>query len=434
MVGIMNQPEVTKHSAIIQIENKITLFQRRGWNILLSQAFHNLKTQRVHKMRFTEFCEMMGYVHTDKKYREIEELLYALTGIGIRWNFLGKDKHEKERGGVRLLAGFKIVDGMCMWDYSEFLIEKLADPRIYARISISIQNRFKSKHSLALYELFIDYKGVKQTPWIPIEDFRGLMGISVDEYPRYKDLKYYVINRSLRDINKESDLNVILDTRRNNRKVSELKFHISEKQDFQPSFFIPAPPIPEELKELEEHSSTVNQELLDDLIKFGVPAGKAKRELKKDEQRVRQALDAAIAYIESQGDNIHNIAGVVNRAITDGWTYKSQHEIEKEEKKKAQIQARTEKEKKERALEEKQKRFEEQRKEEAFRIFNAMSEQEKEIVLAEVEKRVPSIFRKSSFKEKGINSPMVMFGTFIPYMAKNHLPPEFQKFENWVDR
>jgi hypothetical protein len=430
MVVIMNQPEVTKHSAIIQIENKITLFQRRGWNILLSHAFHDLKTKRVHKMRFTDFCEMMGYVHTDKKYREIEELLYALTGIGIRWNFLGKDKHEKERGGVRLLAGFKIVDGMCMWDYSEFLIEKLADPRIYARISLSIQNRFKSKHSLALYELFVDYKGVKQTPWIPIEDFRGLMGIDDDEYPRYKDLKYYVINRSLRDICKESDLNVILDTRRNNRKVSELKFHISEKPDFQPSFYIPAPPIPEELKELEEHSFNVNQTLLDDLIKFGVPKRKAIGELKKDEKRVRMALDAAIAYIEKQGDNIHNIAGVVNRAITEGWTQKSQIEIEKEETKKAQIQAKTKAEKVERELEEKQRIFGEERKGEAFRIFNEMSEQEKEGVLTEVEKRVSPFLRKS-YNEKGIHSPMVMMSYFIPYLSKMYFPSELQDFDKW---
>ncbi len=367
-------------------------------------------------------------MHTDKKYKEIEDLLYALTGIGIRWNFLGKDKHEEERGGVRLLAGFKIVDGMMKWDYSNFLVEKLSDPRIYARISLSIQNRFKSKHSLALYELFVDYKGVKQTPWIPIEDFRGLMGIDDDEYPRYKDLKYYVINRSLRDICKESDLNVILDTRRNNRKVSELKFHISEKPDFQPSFYIPAPPIPEELKELEEHSSNVNQSLLDGLINFGVPKRKAKRELKKDEARVRLALDAAIVYIESQGDNIHNIAGVVNRAITDGWGKKSTIEIENEEKKKSQVQAKTKKEKAERELEEKQRIFGEERKDEAFRIFNAMSEKEKEDVLTEVEKRVSPFLRKS-YNEKGIHSPMVMMSYFIPYMSEMYFSETLKEFD-----
>ena len=101
------------------------------------------------------------------------------------------------------MAGLKIVDGMMQWDNSSFLRGKLYDPRIYARINLTIQNRFRSKHSLALYELFVDYKGVSQTPRIPIEDLRGLMGIKDDEYARFKDLKYYVINKYLRDINKE---------------------------------------------------------------------------------------------------------------------------------------------------------------------------------------------------------------------------------------
>ena len=428
----MNQYEVTKHSAIIQMENRITLFQRRGWNILLAKAFHELRNKPVHEMRFTEFCEMMGYQHTDKKYSEIEELLYELTGIGIRWNYLGKDKHEKERGGVRLLAGFKIVDGMMQWDYSTFLREKLSDPRIFARINLTIQNRFRSKHSLALYELFVDYKGVSQTPWISIEDFRGLMGIKDDEYTRYKDLKYYVINRSLRDINKESDMNVVLDTKRKSRKVAELKFHIRENRGFQPSFDIPSPPAPEELKELEDHSSNeVNQELLDRLIQFGVPKRKAIRELKKDEQRVSMALDAAIAYIEKQGDNIHNLAGVVNKAITDGWGVKSPVEIEKEEKKQALIKARTEKEKEEKALEEIKSRFDEHRKREALGIFNGLAEQQKEHVLKEVEQRVPKIM-KQFFKKSGIESPFVMIGTFIPYMSEQYFSEDLQDFDKWV--
>jgi hypothetical protein len=37
------------------------------------------------------------------------------------------------------------------------LKEKLYNPEMYARIKLSIQNKFTSKHTLALYELFIDY-------------------------------------------------------------------------------------------------------------------------------------------------------------------------------------------------------------------------------------------------------------------------------------
>ena len=207
-------------------------------------------------------------------------------------------------------------------------------------------------------------------------------------------------------------------------------FKSSLEKDF--AFLDIPPPTPEELKEIEDHSTNVvNQELLDRLIQFGVPKRKAISELKKDEQRVRMALDAAIVYIEKQGDNIHNLAGVVNKAITDGWGVKSPVEIEKEEKKQALIKARTEKEKEEKALEEVKQKFDEQRKCEALKIFDGLSEQKKEIVLAEVEQRVPEIM-KQFFKKSGIESPFIMIGTFIPYMSENYFSESLQDIDKWV--
>ena len=207
-------------------------------------------------------------------------------------------------------------------------------------------------------------------------------------------------------------------------------FKSSLERDFA---FLDIPPTPEELKEIEDHSTNaVNQELLDRLIQFGVPKRKAISELKKDEQRVRMALDAAIAYIEKQGDNIHNIAGVVNRAITDGWGVKSPVEIEAEEKKQALIKARTEKEKNEKELEKLKQKFDEQRKCEALKIFNGLSEQKKETVLAEVEQRVPKIM-KSFFKKSGIESPFIMIGTFIPYMSEHYFSEDLQDFDKWAE-
>ena len=44
--------EVIKHSAAIQIENNITLLQRRTWNALLFHAYNELKTQEEHCISF----------------------------------------------------------------------------------------------------------------------------------------------------------------------------------------------------------------------------------------------------------------------------------------------------------------------------------------------------------------------------------------------
>ncbi len=51
LMGKASQPakrEVIKHSAAIQIENNITLLQRRTWNALLYNAYDELETKEEH--------------------------------------------------------------------------------------------------------------------------------------------------------------------------------------------------------------------------------------------------------------------------------------------------------------------------------------------------------------------------------------------------
>ncbi len=71
---------------------------------------------------------------------------------------------------------------------------------MYAKISLSLQNRFNSKHSLALYELFVDYYNVKlgfsSTPEIGIEQFRKLLGLTDNEYKTFKALNKEIHSHS----------------------------------------------------------------------------------------------------------------------------------------------------------------------------------------------------------------------------------------------
>ena len=42
-----DKTEVIKHSAAIQIQNNITLLQRRAWNVLLANAYDELPSRRT---------------------------------------------------------------------------------------------------------------------------------------------------------------------------------------------------------------------------------------------------------------------------------------------------------------------------------------------------------------------------------------------------
>jgi hypothetical protein len=164
----------------------------------------------------------------------------------LEWNVLGKDR-AWEWGVTSLLSWATIKHGVCSYSFGSKLAQGLYNPRLYARISLSIQNRFGSKHALALWENCLDYlnerKNYGETPIMTIEKFRQLMGVSDDQYPAFKTLSRYVIKDPLEEINDKTDFCVTADYIRKNRTVEAVKFRFRRvspifiEQSKQPALF-----------------------------------------------------------------------------------------------------------------------------------------------------------------------------------------------------
>lgn len=225
-----------KHSAAIQISNKISLLQRRAWNVLLANAFDDMADKDEFKISINDLARILKYDSNDIQY--LKDLLYKLVNTTVEWNILNKDK-QQEWGVFALLAEANIIDGYCHYSYGAILRKRLYNPSMYARISLSLQNQFKSRYALALFELFTDYFQVKnnygETPWVSLDAFRDLIGIRDNEYKEFKILNKKVIKESIQEINAVSDLyidekNCIL-TKKVNRKVVALKFLIQKNSN-----------------------------------------------------------------------------------------------------------------------------------------------------------------------------------------------------------
>ena len=219
--------EVIKASAAIQIEGKITLLQRRAWNVLLARAYDELPDKERHAVRVPDLMRDLAYNSGDQEY--LKDALEALVGCKLKWNILDKDGYT-EWGVAALLAGAKISRGICVYEYGPTLREKLYNPHMYARLSLLVQNRFESKHALTLWELCVDYLGAKrdcgETPWIDIDAFRKIMGIEDSHYyaALFKKLKQKVITPALTEINRLSDFSVTVEYQHKGRRVTALKF------------------------------------------------------------------------------------------------------------------------------------------------------------------------------------------------------------------
>ena len=219
--------EVIKASPAIQIQGKITHLQRRAWNVLLANAYNELPDKEIHLVSVAELAAKLGFNSNNEDY--LKDALRELRACEVEWNILGKNNKE-EWGVAGLLADARIVDGICRYSFSPQLRLKLHNPRMYSRLNLRLQNQFKSQYALILWEVCFDYFDVNwgqgETPFIPIETFRELLGVESNEYAEFKDLNKKVIKAAIKEINDLTDYLVEVEQKRIGRKVAELKFRI----------------------------------------------------------------------------------------------------------------------------------------------------------------------------------------------------------------
>ena len=226
---LAQKTEVIKASPAIQIQSKITHLQRRAWNVLLANAYDELPTHEKHSVEVVELAESLEFDSGNRDY--LKEALIALQGCQVTWDLLHKDG-KKEWGVASLLSQAVIKGGICTYAYAPDLRTKLHNPRIYAKINLRLQNKFKSKYALILWEVCFDYfdesRNEGETPFIPLDTFRELMGIDSKEYQEFKRLNRYVIKAPIKEINEEA-VGFLIEVeykRGYRRKVVSVKFRI----------------------------------------------------------------------------------------------------------------------------------------------------------------------------------------------------------------
>ena len=223
--------EVIKASPAIQIQSKITHLQRRAWNVLLANAYNELPNKDIHRVSVPELARKLGFKDAHSNQHYLKETLEALVDCTVKWNVLGKDK-KQEWGVASLLAEARIIDGICYYEYSHTMRQRLHNPRIYTKLNLRLQNRFTSRYALVLWEICFDYfdadRDQGETPFISLDTFRELLGIESDEYPEFSIFNRAVIKPAIKEINELTDYHVEVEQKRIGRRIAELKFRITK--------------------------------------------------------------------------------------------------------------------------------------------------------------------------------------------------------------
>ena len=219
--------EVVKASPAIHIQSPITHLQRRAWNVLLANAYNELSDKDIHRVTIAELAAKLGFGDGNKEY--LKETLKSLVDCTVEWNILGKNNKEVW-GAASLLGSAEIENGICTYSFAAHLRPKLHNPIMYTKLNLRLQNQFKSQYALILWEVCFDYfdvnRGRGETPFIPLEKFRELMGLGSAEYSAFAFLNRDVIKPAIKEINALTDYFIEVEQKRLARKIAELKFSI----------------------------------------------------------------------------------------------------------------------------------------------------------------------------------------------------------------
>ena len=224
--------EVIKASPAIQIQSKISLLQRRAWNVLLANAYNELPDKDIHSVSLVELATKLRLGTGNQDY--LKGVLRSLRFCEVEWNLLNKD-NKQVWGVASLLASAEIENGICTYGFAPHLRLKLHNPRVYAKLNLRLQNQFTSRYALILWEVCFDYfdtdRDQGETPFIPLETFKELIGLEVDEYPVFGFLNRDVIKPAIKEINDLTDFYIEVEQKRLGRKIAELKFRITKVKE-----------------------------------------------------------------------------------------------------------------------------------------------------------------------------------------------------------
>lgn len=244
MAELSGGMEVWQSNALVEASQTMTLNEKRL--IYAAAALHNPKRPAPHKGTVTfhadEFADIFGLDLKGKgRYEDLKDAakrLFERRITSIRASPRGKGRQvlthmrwvwmaEYNEGAATVTLGFSppVLPYLTML-HDEFTHFKL---RHIGNIG--------SHYGFRVYELCAQYRKAGQRT-IPLPRLREMLDLG-NKYDSVKDLRRWVLEPAIKEINKYTDLRVVMTPERKGRKV--VGFHFDITQDDQIPLDLPTP-------------------------------------------------------------------------------------------------------------------------------------------------------------------------------------------------
>ncbi len=227
-------PELCKPSGCIHVDHVLSGPAQRLYNCLLAYIQDDIPN--INEMSVFQVPSeiVREYLHTRSDIR-IKDWLRELRRKDIEFNNICKG--GPSWGCYGFIESPRMAGSYIRFSIAPELRQFMVDSNMFARINMLIEQKFKkTKYAQPLYELGLDYRNNKDsslgkavTPWMEVEKFRKYMGVpDTKAYKSFAALNRAIIQKALKEIKAESDIEMTLDKELEKRVVTRVRFIIED--------------------------------------------------------------------------------------------------------------------------------------------------------------------------------------------------------------
>ncbi len=225
--------QVYKSNELITASYKLSVSEARIILTCIAKITRNpnevVTDQEMYTVTAAEFAELCG-ISRKAAYIELKESVTKLFDRKIRFDLADRKRSTRWIQTADYLDG----EGRVEVRFSKDVLPYLANLQTnYTKYNLKAILRLSSDHAQRLYEVIIRSRFTgRYSTLIELDKLRFAMMIG-DSYPVYSDFRKRVIECSIKEINRASDIRVTGFTpKRDGRKISAIEFHYELKSDF----------------------------------------------------------------------------------------------------------------------------------------------------------------------------------------------------------
>lgn len=224
---------IVKSNAIINAHYKLTLAESRLLLACISQI-DSTKYRDANEpfvVHVNEIQDLVKDESADNLYRDLKE---AVRRLFERYIIVKTSEKTTKTRWISEQAIYNTGEGKVEIRFTPEVLEYLSGLQgSFTQYKLHYVAQFTNVYSIRIYELLAQWQG-RGTREIGLEELREKLQLG-EQYLKTYDLKRFVIDRAVADINKYSNLTVEYGQRKNGRNVVAFQFKFSQKGGVQDS-------------------------------------------------------------------------------------------------------------------------------------------------------------------------------------------------------